>query len=269
MTRPMDSLKRLRDELNSFPENESIRNWKDQGKSVIGWICNYVPEEIIYAAGILPMRIMGHEDYISRGDSYLQSNMCPYIRSCLGMGLDNKYDFLDGIIAVHSCDATCRLFDNWRIYIGASYSHLLDHPHKISQSSQIYHHQQLEKLKKSLEDFSCRDITDSSLCNAIDVYNENRILLKKIHRLMTRDNPPLSGVEVSEIVRSSMIMPKEENNVLLKGLLEELMTGEDGRASGPRLLISGSIMDNSSFIQLVEDCGATVVADDLCSGTRY
>ncbi|MDY7031103.1 MAG: 2-hydroxyacyl-CoA dehydratase family protein [Thermodesulfobacteriota bacterium] len=269
MTSSMDSFKTMRDELDSFPHNESIMQWKDNGEKVMGWICNYVPEEIIYAAGILPVRIIGHEDFISRGDSYLQSNMCPYIRGCLGLGLDKKYDFLDGIIAAHSCDAVCRLFDNWRLYIGASYSHLLDHPHKISETSQKYHYQQLEKLKKSLEDFSGQEITDTSLKEAIDIYNENRTILKQIHHLMARENPPLTGVKLSEIVRSSMIMPKDQNNLLLKKLYDELMIRDGDSNTGPRLMISGSIMDNSSFIKLIEDCGATVVADDLCSGTRY
>jgi len=265
----IDSMERLREELNSFPQNESIKKWKDQGKKVIGWVCNYVPEEIIYAAGLLPIRIMGHEGVTSRGDDYLQSNMCPYLRGCLSQGLEKKYDFLDGIIVAHTCDAVCRLFDNWRIYVGAPYSYLLDHPHKISDSSQQYHYRQLEKLKKSLEDLSGQEITEDSLVEAIDIYNENRMLLKQIHRLMAGDNPPLSGVEVSDIIRSSMIMPKDQNNLLLKGLLAELVSRKSPSNPGPRLMISGSIMDNAAFIRLVEECGAEVVTDDLCSGTRY
>ena len=269
MAHSIDSMERLRDELNSFPQNESIKKWKDQGKKVVGRVCNYTPEEIIYAAGLLPIRIMGHEGVISRGGDYLQSNMCPHVRGCLGQGLEKKYDFLDGIIVAHTCDAVCRLFDNWRIYVGVPYSYLLDHPHKISDSSQQYHYRQLETLKNFLEDLSGQEITEASLVEAIDIYNENRMMLKQIHRLMAGDNPPLSGVEVSDIIRSSMIMPKDQNNLLLKELLAELVVRNSPSNPGPRLMISGSIMDNAAFIRLVEECGAVVVTDDLCSGTRY
>ncbi|MFH1625540.1 MAG: 2-hydroxyacyl-CoA dehydratase family protein [Pseudomonadota bacterium] len=269
MTDPIDSLEVLRDELNSFPENESIKKWKDDGKKVVGWVCNYVPEEIIYAAGLLPIRIMGDEGVMNKGGDYLQSNMCPYVRGCLGQGLEKKYDFLDGIIVAHSCDAVCRLFDNWKIYVKTPYSYLFDHPHKISDHSQRYHYQQLKRLKASVEHFSGQEITDASLEEAIKIYNENRMMLKRIHRLMTRDNPPLSGLEVSEIVRSSMIMPKDQNNVLLKELWDTLMARNGSPNVAPRLMISGSIIDNSAFIRLLEDCGALVVTDDLCSGTRY
>jgi benzoyl-CoA reductase subunit C len=66
-----------------------------------------------------------------------------------------------------------------------------------------------------------------------------------------------------------MIMPKDQNNLLLKELLAELVVRNSPSNPGPRLMISGSIMDNAAFIRLVEECGAVVVTDDLCSGTRY
>jgi benzoyl-CoA reductase subunit C len=212
---------------------------------------------------------MGHEGVISRGDDYLQSNMCPYIRGCLGQGLEKRYDFLDGIIFAHSCDGVCRLFDTWKIYVKTPYTYLLDHPHKISDYSQSYHYQQLKRLKASVEHFSGREITDASLVEAVKIYSENRMMLKQIHHLMSRADPPLSGTEVSEVIRSSMIMPKDQNNLLIKELLNELMVRNGAPNPAPRLMISGSIIDNSAFFRLVEDCGALVVTDDLCSGTRY
>jgi benzoyl-CoA reductase subunit C len=32
-------------------------DYKKQGKKVIGFFCSYIPEEIIYAGGMLPYRI--------------------------------------------------------------------------------------------------------------------------------------------------------------------------------------------------------------------
>ena len=269
MSHSIESLKIMRDELNSFPHNKSIIEWKDQGKKAIGWVCNYVPEEIVYAAGMLPIRIMSKETTISEGDDYLQSNMCPYIRGCLGLALDKQYDYLDGIIVAHCCDAVCRLFDNWRLYIEPKYSFMLDHPHKITDTAQKYHFKLLQNLKESLEKFSGIEITDNSLKNAIEIYNENRKLLKHIHNHLKNDKSPLSAIEISEIIRSSMIMPKDQHNKLLKDLIKDIDNIENQPKSQPRLMISGSIIDNTSFFQLIEECGAEVVTDDLCTGTRY
>ena len=269
MAQSIDSMERLRNELNSFPQNESLMKWQDEGKKVVGWVCNYVPEEVIYAAGLLPIRILGDEGAVSKGDDYLQSNMCSFIRACLGQGLEKRYAFLDGAFFAHSCDGICRLFDAWKIYVKTPYTYLLDHPHKISDSSRVYHYRELEKLKESLENLSGQGITDEALQEAIKVYNENRMLLKQIHMLMTRDNPPLTGTELSEVILSSMIMPKDQSNLLLKELLKELVARDGTHSHGPRLMVSGSIVDNSAFVRLVEDCGAMVVTDDLCTGTRY
>ena len=37
----------------------------------------------------------------------------------------------------------------------------------------------------------------------------------------------------------------------------------------PRIFIWGNEIDDIAFIQLVEECGARVVMDDLCTGTRF
>ena len=48
-------------EINSsFPRTAHIIERKAQGKPVFGWLCTYVPEEIIHAAGALPVRITGY-----------------------------------------------------------------------------------------------------------------------------------------------------------------------------------------------------------------
>ena len=38
--------------------------------------------------------------------------------------------------------------------------------------------------------------------------------------------------------------------------------------NSPRILITGSVMDNPLILRLIEECGANVVGDDLCNGTR-
>ena len=79
------------------PFNKTVAKWKDEEKKIIGWLCSYVPEEIIHAAGALPIRMMGRKEVVT-GDSeaYLYSNTCSFVRNCLEMGLKGEYDFLDG-----------------------------------------------------------------------------------------------------------------------------------------------------------------------------
>ncbi|MEE9401359.1 MAG: hypothetical protein V3V32_05005, partial [Dehalococcoidia bacterium] len=40
--------------------HQYAQEWKQRkGGRAVGWICTYVPEEIIYASGMLPVRILG------------------------------------------------------------------------------------------------------------------------------------------------------------------------------------------------------------------
>jgi benzoyl-CoA reductase subunit C len=248
---------------------EAVEEWKGQGKKVVGWLCVYAPEEILQAAGILPIRIMGSAEPHSIADAYLQSNMCPFVRSCLSQGLLKKYDFLDGVLASHTCDAMVKLFDAWRLFVGTSFAFLIDQPHVINRFSYDYHLAELRRLVAEVEEFTGQPLAPEALQQAIRLYNENRRLLRELYELRRADNPPISGSEILNVVRAGMILPKERHNQMLRELLVGLSQREVEPARGPRLLVSGSCIDTPLFPSLVEEAGGVIVADDLCFGTRY
>lgn len=265
----INCLEKLLREADETPNNPAVQHWKSQGKKVIGWLCTYTPEEIIYAAGMLPIRIHGNPQKSTLGDAYLQPNMCPYVRSCLGSALETEYDFLDGIVATHTCDAICRLYDLWRLYISLPFFYIMDHPHKLSPSSHKYHLQQLEKFRQAIEFFVGSSITDEALGWAFQVYQENRALLRRLYELRKRETPPVTASEVLRIIKAGTVMPKEEHNQLLQEALIELETREIIPEKRLRLVISGSMMNDADLLDLIEASGALVVSDDLCVGTRY
>ena len=46
-------------EVSKTLQNSYISSWKDKGKKVVGYVCSYMPEEILFAGDILPYRITG------------------------------------------------------------------------------------------------------------------------------------------------------------------------------------------------------------------
>ena len=123
-------------EISSDLLNQAVKVWREQGKKVIGFMCSYVPEEIIYAAGILPYRVRATGCIRStRSDALMSSFSCSFARSCLEFALDGTYDFLDGLVALDSCAQIERLYDNWRFKAGLPFMHLLNLPHKNSDSA--------------------------------------------------------------------------------------------------------------------------------------
>jgi len=267
----MNVLDRFREVNGIFPKTTEILEHKRQGKKVFGWLCTYVPEEILHAAGILPVRITGYsqEMELEDGNAYLYINNCSFSRSCLQMGIREEYDFLDGVVAGSTCDGARRLFDLWCYYIKTPFHHILTVPRKFTQRAHDLYHSQVMQFKQHLEEHLGIQITDEELRQSIEVYNEARALLKSLYDLRKLSNPPISGAETMEVLNASFRMPKELFNEYLRQLLDELATSGKNHAGRARLMIAGSVMNNPEFIKSIEAQGGLVVTDELCTGTRY
>ena len=255
----------------TFPKTEEILKLKDQGKKVFGWLCTYVPEEILHAAGILPVRITGYaqETELDDGSAYLYINNCSFSRSCLQMGLKGEYDFLDGIVAGSTCDGARRLFDLWHHYLDIPFHFILSVPRKYTERAHNLYYEQVRELKENLEKHLGITITDEALAASVSIYNKSRELLKQLYQLRMLDKPPITGAETMEVLNASQRMPKEQFNRYLGELLDELNGKEGTHNTKSRLMVTGSVMNNPEFIRSIEDLGGLVVTDELCTSTRY
>ncbi|MFC2034547.1 2-hydroxyacyl-CoA dehydratase subunit D [Chloroflexota bacterium] len=267
----LDTLEQLREVNRTFPQTAELLEHTRQGKKVFGWLCTYVPEEIIHAAGILPVRITGYsqEMELDDGNAYLYINNCSFTRSCLQLAIRGEYDFLDGIVAGSTCDGVRRLFDLWSHYIEQPFLHIMTVPRKFTESAHLLYYQQVVLFKQKLEEFLGIQITDEALHRSIELYNEFRTLMERLYDLRKLSNPPITGAETMEVLNASCRMPKKSFNAYLKQLLNELTTASNGHTGRARLMITGSIMNNTDFIKSIEEEGGMVVTDDLCTSTRY
>ena len=270
-TVPLPTLERFRQINDTYPKTEQILEHKRQGGKVFGWLCTYVPEEIIHAAGILPVRVTGYsrEMELEDGNAYLYINNCSFSRSCLQMGLRGEYEFLDGMVAGSTCDGARRLFDLWQYYIKTPFNHILTVPRKYTERAHALYYQQVVQFKEHLEEFLGRPITDEQLIHSIDVFNRARALLKQLYELRKADELPISGAETMEVLNASFRMPKEQFNQWLEELLEELGKSNIRHKGRARLMVVGSVMNNPEFVKSLESQGGLVVTDELCTSTRY
>jgi len=249
--------------------HEIAEGWKSQGKHVIGWTCTYTPEEVIYAAEALPVMVLGDLGGTKLADAYLPSNSCSFARSCFNAALRGDYGYLDGFVESNSCDNRGKIYDMWQHYTKIPNIYFINTPHTNTEKAHGFFYQEVVKLKEWLENTLGKAISDQSLKKVIEVYNENRLLLKRVYDLRMKNPPLISGVEALEISLSSTVTPKEELNKLLKRLLEEVPNRSNPPKEGVRLLLTGSVMDNTELIKIMEAVGGSVVADDWCTGSRY
>jgi benzoyl-CoA reductase/2-hydroxyglutaryl-CoA dehydratase subunit BcrC/BadD/HgdB len=252
----------------------AAREWKARRGKVAGYFCNNVPEEMILAAGFFPFRISGDPwGGTELADRYTEPFYQPDVRSMFNMLLGGRYDFLDFLIIPNSRDAVLGLYYHLgkvhRINLALKLPelYLFDVPRTRFWMSGLYMRDRVRELKRKLEEWSGKEISNESLSRAIAIGNENKMLLKRVAALRAAEPSRISGVEALQIIGSSMFMLKEEHNKLLRQFLEG--GGQLPAKDGVRLFVEGSPIDNLQFYELVESCDATIVGEDNCWGSRY
>jgi benzoyl-CoA reductase subunit C len=251
--------------------HQYARDWKQRtGGKVLGYFCTYLPEEIPYAAGVLPVRILGSHEPQDVTEPHIFGMFCPFCRDCLAQGLKGRYEYLDGIAIAQSCLHIRQAFTSWQKHVPIEYSYYMPFPHGV-QSPRAYPYLagEIATFRRSIEEWTGKVITDDSLRRSIDVYNESRRLLNQVYELRKSSPPPLTGEEAMEMVISNQMVDKAEHSQALKELLTRLPGRKLPRGDDIRVMIVGSEDDDIPFLRMVESLGAIVVTDDHCTGTRY
>ena len=239
------------------------------GRRMIGYFHPVVPEELIYAAGLHPVRfIPNFEDPITIGNSYLQTYLCSYLRADFDQAISGKKPHLDGVIIPRSCEAVTFSYQTWKKHNPYEFIDYLNIPWKKSENTIGFFTQELGRVKKNLEKFSGTEITDDALRSAIQLYNRNRTLLRSLYDLRRTKAPPISGFETINAVMSGFLFDKAEHNRLLAQLMEELPKRPSSPSAKARLLISGGRVIDLRLWELIESAGPLIVADDVNNGSR-
>jgi benzoyl-CoA reductase subunit C len=246
------------------------RELKNEGKQFIGYICSLVPLEIISASGCIPFRVRGdvHEP-ITKGDTLLETIVCPYYRSIFDLSVKGKYDFLSGLVIPHGCDSMVRSFSTWSYSLPYPYFHFVNIPTVCVESSFEFFNAEINTFRKSLEKFTGKAITDVDLKEAIRIHNESRDKVRALYEFRKADPPLISGTELTKVLTVGSSLPIGESNTLFGEVLAEIgKRGKSHLKKGPRIFIDGACLDNIELIKLVEELGGNVVADTICNGAR-
>lgn len=258
----------------SFAE---VRRWRAQhpdGK-VVGTFPVWVPAEVIHAAGALPVGLYGAGTLIDieYADARMQSFICSIARSTLELGLRGHLDFLDGMVFPSICDVARNLSGVWARNFPRQwvfYMHLPENPE--SRHAVPYMVAELRRLIRGLEDLTGRPISAEALRRSIELYEENRRLIRTLYRIKAEEPARLSTCETYALVRAGSLIPVEEHNRLLTEALGEIQ-GRDvhHRRDRIRVLLEGSFCEQPplDFLWVLEEAGCYILDDDLLVGRRF
>lgn len=243
---------------------------KAEGKKIIGYLSALCPVEIMTAAGVVPIRMVGNvSESITKGDAYMETIVCPFVRNVFDSAIKGRYTFLDGMVLPHQCDSIDRTNDVWRDNLKLPYWHFINFPHVTDDPSIEFTKEILRLFINTLEDFTGKKISDETIVQAIKLHNENRRLMRDLYDFRKSNPPLISGAEMMKVLVAAMSLPVEESSALIKDVIEEIKKRSPvSPGKSARIMLIGDQVDDVAIIEAIEGTGASVVMDELSIGAK-
>jgi benzoyl-CoA reductase/2-hydroxyglutaryl-CoA dehydratase subunit BcrC/BadD/HgdB len=221
---------------------------------------------MIHAAGLVPVRVRGNAEPLRRVDAHLQSFTCALCRSTLDQLLAGQLEFLAGTVFAHTCDALQAQADLWRMNARDDHfvATVMQPAHLATPAARAYLIAELARVRDRLAAWGGQPLGDDALRASIALYDETRRLVQASGAVRGR----LRAADYFAVLDAAHAMSRDLFNPLLARLLAELETAPE-RQTSARLFLTGAVLDEPRLLDLVDELGAGVVGDDLCTGSRH
>lgn len=245
---------------------ESIRKTK---KEAVGCFPIYTPEEIIYAAGMLPVGMWGGPTDLKRADKYLQSFCCSIMRSNIEYGMKGTYNMLKGIVLPTFCDTLKCICENWKVAV----PHIPIIPIVYPQNRNIdvgfaYLKEEFRRVKGEVEKLAGHSISDSDLEEAWDLYEAYRETMRRFSETAA-EYPQIIGAKTRHLIlKAGWFLDKKEYLEDIQTILEGLKQEEKQPFSGKRVIATGLIAEPDSLLDIFEENQIAIAGDDLAQESR-
>ena len=252
------------------------REWKAAvpGRKVIGYMPVYVPREIVHAAGMLPLGILGGgaDMEVIHGDAYYQSYICRIPRSTIEMAINGKLDFVDGMMFPSICDVIRNLSGIWKLLFKDKYVRYFDAPQNFREEvGGVFYANEMRELRDGLAKLGGREVSDDDIRRSIAVYNENRHWVNRVYDFRADFPWKAPSAEVYLLMRAGMVLPPEEHTLLMREYLAAAEAANRPLRDNCRVVLTGAFCEQPplSLIKSLEMSGCYIVDDDLMLISRW
>lgn len=268
-------MSRIDELLNQFSEiatspRKQLDKYLAQGKKAIGCFPYYAPEEIVYAADMVPFGLWGQTGgTINAAKEYFAAFYCTIAQLNLEMGLKGALDGLSGVIASSMCDTLRPFTQNFRVACPQIPFMFLAHPQNRRPDYGVdFTIAQYTEIKNKLEEIGGQPISDESLKNAIKVYNESRAARRRFVKLAGQHPELVTATQRNAVLKSAYFVLKSEHSALLNELNDLLEKAPVVEWKGTKIVTSGIVLDSPSLLKIIEDNNMAIVADDVAHESR-
>ncbi len=239
----------------------------------VGWFCTYTPEELIYAAGFMPYRLLPEQKIgESSVEDVLPGNICPYPRKILSNLRSGIYEDMEGIVVANSCNAMIHLYNALKEESDL-FIYLLDIPRRQDEQAINYFTRELELLAGYLGEKG-QPVSEESLRHAVEIYRQKSKLIELCSRHLGLAANGLFPAGLYGLALDAAGTDPEIFIHKMETIVEQNEKPDPEAGTGPQdgnqsaLLLAGGLPPQGLVEMLSEQPGLQIYPEN-CAGIRY
>lgn len=250
-------------EISGDPKRQ-LEKALSQGRKAVGVMPYFCPEELVYAAGMLPFGLWGTQLQANEAKRYFPAFICSILQTTLELGIKGELDGLSAIMVPICCDSLKSMGTNWEYavknvpVINVAYAQ----NRKIAAGVE-FTLSQFRKIRGQLEELCGNTISDEAVKNAVAVYNDNRSALRRFTGLCG-EHPQLVGArDRNAVIKAGYFMDRAGHTSLVNSLNTLLEKAPAAPWKGSRVVTTGIIADSPELLAIFEENGIAIAADQI------
>ncbi len=242
---------------------------KETGKDLVGVFPIRTPEEVVYAAGCVPIGMWGGHTEITLADKYLQSFCCSIMRINLEYALRGVYNDVKAVLIPTFCDTMKCIVENWKLALPQVPTIAFAYPqhHKL-QAGMEFTIDEIKRVKHELELALHKIITNEEVEKAFRVYEDWRKTMREFTALAAQHPEIITAKKRYAIIKAGCYMDKAVYTKLVKEINEGLKSEGPSTFKGTRAIVTGIMMEPVDVLDIFEENNIAIVGDDLAIGSR-
>lgn len=237
------------------------------GRKVIGHLLPDVPEEILHAAGALPVAVAGAGVQISQAQTHIPGYSCSHAMGALELGLRGDLDVLDGMVIPYVCDTTRNLFHLWDRCFPSKSNEFLRLPKRLDYPGvSAYLKAEFARLADSMGKITGKTPGNRELASSVALYDKSRTRLREAYRKQREQPDVWTSQRVHDLFASAGKITREDH----LEWMEALPWNDKAESTSERVpvYVRGKVWDPPGILDLFDTLGLLVVQDEIVTGYR-
>lgn len=250
------------------PAASIFETCRETGREAIGLFPIYTPEELVYAAGFLPVGMWGGSTEIKLADRYLQGFCCSIMRTNMEYGMRGTYDRLRAVLIPTLCDTLKCICENWKVAVPQVPLIPVVYPQNRSLAcGREYLRDEFVRVRGELERLAGREVSDHDLENTFRIYEDYRAAMRDFCDAAASHPRTINAKIRHLIIKAGCFLEKASYTQAIRALTETLRTMPE-EPCAVRAVVTGLLAEPLGILDLLVEHDIAIVADDLAQESR-